>query len=145
MSFFFVKVVSSFELPAHFFRDYQAVFPEQKSLLKPSETLFYLMAFADESAQQLCGFVCFLYVAHEIEILDFGVMATKRRQGVARCLFKNLRDWAQQKRCVKINLEVRADNQAAVLFYKSCGFLGVGCRKKYYADGCDALLFDYCL
>jgi ribosomal protein S18 acetylase RimI-like enzyme len=37
-------------------------------------------------------------------------------------------------------LEVRASNLAARAFYASSGFVAVGRRSRYYADGEDALL-----
>ena len=39
-----------------------------------------------------------------------------------------------------MSLEVRMSNQAAIRLYEKCGFISVGKRERYYADGEDALL-----
>ena len=39
-----------------------------------------------------------------------------------------------------MSLEVRMSNQAAICLYEKCGFISVGKRERYYADGEDALL-----
>ena len=39
-----------------------------------------------------------------------------------------------------MSLEVRMSNQAAISLYEKCGFISVGTRARYYADGEDALL-----
>lgn len=39
-----------------------------------------------------------------------------------------------------MSLEVRMSNQAAIHLYEKCGFISVGKRERYYADGEDALL-----
>lgn len=42
-------------------------------------------------------------------------------------------------------LEVRASNEAALRLYDSLGFQRVGLRRRYYADGEDALLMTLLL
>ena len=39
-----------------------------------------------------------------------------------------------------MSLEVRMSNQVAIHLYEKCGFISVGKRERYYADGEDALL-----
>ena len=41
-----------------------------------------------------------------------------------------------------MTLEVSAENAAALGLYRSAGFAAVGRRKKFYADGSDAVLMD---
>jgi ribosomal-protein-alanine N-acetyltransferase len=41
---------------------------------------------------------------------------------------------------VEITLEVKAHNTRAIGLYMKHGFVDVGLRRKYYADGSDALL-----
>jgi ribosomal-protein-alanine N-acetyltransferase len=41
---------------------------------------------------------------------------------------------------VEAVLEVKAHNTRAIGLYKKHGFVDVGLRRKYYADGSDALL-----
>jgi hypothetical protein len=41
---------------------------------------------------------------------------------------------------VEVTLEVKAHNSRAIGLYRKHGFVDVGLRRKYYADGSDALL-----
>ncbi len=40
-----------------------------------------------------------------------------------------------------VDLEVRADNRSAIRAYEKNGFVKIGLRKAYYADGADAVLY----
>jgi ribosomal protein S18 acetylase RimI-like enzyme len=48
---------------------------------------------------------------------------------------------AESQGSVYIDLEVRADNGAAIRAYEREAFLAVGRRKAYYRDGADAILY----
>jgi ribosomal-protein-alanine N-acetyltransferase len=42
----------------------------------------------------------------------------------------------------EVVLEVKVHNEKAINLYKKNGFAPVGLRRKYYADGSDALLMS---
>ncbi|MXY71468.1 MAG: ribosomal-protein-alanine acetyltransferase, partial [Dehalococcoidia bacterium] len=44
-----------------------------------------------------------------------------------------------------VTLEVRASNEAARALYRGCGFEEVGERRRYYADGADAVIMTLAL
>lgn len=88
----------------------------------------------------LVGFVCAWAVLDELHLLQIGVEPHARRGGLARALHAALLV-AARGRASAGWLEVRADNGAAIAFYERLGWVGVGRRPRYYADGEDALLF----
>jgi ribosomal-protein-alanine N-acetyltransferase len=47
---------------------------------------------------------------------------------------------ADRRGCDEVLLEVRADNDAAVSLYSGRGFTTIATRRRYYADGTDALI-----
>ena len=51
-----------------------------------------------------------------------------------------MREYAKKSLCKSIILDVRADNEAAIAFYKKEGFLIEGRRPKFYNDKYDAIL-----
>jgi [ribosomal protein S18]-alanine N-acetyltransferase len=81
----------------------------------------------------------------EAEILAIEVAQSHRRQGLALSLLKELFDWARQNKRSAVWLEVRASNDAAIKLYLRMGFLQISTRKRYYADGEDALVMKYSL
>jgi ribosomal-protein-alanine N-acetyltransferase len=75
--------------------------------------------------------------ADEVEILLVAVVPHARRRGVGRALVEALLADAGARRA---HLEVRASNRAAIALYERTGFVAAGVRKRYYADGEDALV-----
>ena len=79
-------------------------------------------------------------VVDEVHVLSVAVASAQRRRGVARSLLNAvLRDETASGARTAL-LEVRASNLAARAFYASTGFVAVGQRPRYYANGEDALL-----
>jgi ribosomal-protein-alanine acetyltransferase len=86
------------------------------------------------------GFLAARRVVDEVHVLFVAVDPAHRRRGVARALLDAvLRDEAAGGSRTAL-LEVRASNLAARAFYSSSGFVAVGRRSRYYANGEDALL-----
>ena len=76
----------------------------------------------------------------EAEILTIGVRPDARRQGLGRDLLKAAMRRAAETDADTMFLEVAVDNAAAHALYVSLGFVEVGRRKRYYANGDDALV-----
>ena len=55
-------------------------------------------------------------------------------------LLNNLSEDACKNEGDTMSLEVRMSNHTAIRLYEKCGFISVGTRARYYADGEDALL-----
>lgn len=112
-----------------------------------------VQAFADELAldharlwvaergAEILGFVDYWVVAGEVELIDVAVAPTARREGLGRRLVEHLR--ADVPEALAVHLEVRAGNAAAIGLYRALGFVEVGRRRRYYADGEDALLLSW--
>ena len=91
-----------------------------------------------EIENELAGFALYRVVAGEGELLNLAVHPSARRSGVGRALLLEMMPLA------KIwHLEVRESNLAAIALYQSLGFVQVGRRASYYADGEAALLFSF--
>lgn len=92
--------------------------------------------------ETVVGFVIVWLILDELHILNVAVEPALRRRGIARLLLGELLDRASQRGLTLATLEVRVGNQAAIELYRSLGFRTVGRRRRYYADGEDALIMD---
>ncbi len=81
----------------------------------------------------------------DAEILNIETNLSHRRQGLAQSLLLEAFDWAQQNQRQSVWLEVRSGNDAAINLYRTTGFVQISTRKRYYADGEDALVMKYTL
>ena len=88
----------------------------------------------------LQGFLCAWVVFDELHLLQVAVAPAARRAGVASRLHAALLDRCRG-RASAAWLEVRADNAGACGLYERLGWMPVGRRPRYYADGEDALVF----
>ena len=70
-------------------------------------------------------------------ILTLGV--TAKREGIATGLLKAAIALLQGRDVATLHLEVAAPNAAARALYEKAGFTQAGLRRRYYADGSDAL------
>ncbi len=94
-----------------------------------------LFALLDEAG----GMVLMRVAADEAEILTLGVAPEARRRGIARALVEAGCEAAGKGGAAKVFLEVAARNAGARALYEGSGFVKTGVRRKYYADGSDAL------
>jgi len=78
--------------------------------------------------------------ADEAEVLTLAVLPGLRRQGLGRALLQASMAEAHRRGAAALLLEVAVDNAAARRLYDGAGFTPVGRRKRYYADGSDALV-----
>lgn len=96
-------------------------------------------AFADG---RLAAYAIARLVVDRAELLSFGVEAPARRMGVGKGLLHASCQLASERGALAMDLEVRADNRAALALYEGAGFVEVGGRRAYYPDGVDALLLS---
>jgi len=86
------------------------------------------------------GFVLARVAADEAEILTLAVIPTARCQGHAGALLAGAMAAALLRGAGTMFLEVSDRNAAARGLYAQAGFAEAGRRRRYYADGSDALI-----
>jgi ribosomal-protein-alanine N-acetyltransferase len=86
------------------------------------------------------GFVLLRVAADEAEILTLAVVPAARRRGHGAALLAAAMAGAAARGAAAMFLEVSDRNAAARALYAEAGFEEVGRRRRYYADGADALV-----
>lgn len=94
---------------------------------------------ARDEAGRLLGYALFWHVVDEVHLLNVAVAIEARRHGIGRALMDDLIAYARANGVVRILLEVRASNRAAIALYEQVGFQQFNVRERYYADGEDAI------
>ncbi len=85
------------------------------------------------------GYLLFWHVADEAHVINVAVAPSERRKGIGRALVDHLVAYARANAIVKVLLEVRASNVAAIRLYEQAGFTRFNVRERYYSDGEDAV------
>lgn len=86
------------------------------------------------------GFVMWQQAADEAEILTLAVLPALRRAGLGHALMEAAMRAMAASGAAVLFLEVARRNQPARRLYATLGFAQVGERRRYYADGGDALV-----
>ena len=89
-------------------------------------------------APRLAGSILCWQVLDELEILRVAAHPDARRRGHGRRLVAAALALPGVRSAF---LEVRADNAPAIALYEALGFSRYHLRRRYYHDGCDALLY----
>ena len=84
-----------------------------------------------QAGGEIVGFADMREIAGECYINNIGVKASHRRKGIGRALMQALEDNATES-AEFITLEVRQSNEAAIMLYKSMGYIKVGTRRGFY-------------
>jgi len=94
------------------------------------------------SGGALAGYLCSWLLCGELHVQNVVTAPECRRRGVAAALLQHVIDRARRQGVESAFLEVRAGNAAAIALYRRFGFTVVSKRRRYYADGEDALLME---
>ncbi len=86
------------------------------------------------------GMVLARVAADEAEVLTLAVVPEMRRQGIAAALLRTALAEATARGARVAFLEVAVGNHAAQVLYAGAGFAEAGRRRRYYADGSDAIV-----
>jgi [ribosomal protein S18]-alanine N-acetyltransferase len=86
------------------------------------------------------GMVLFRVAADQAEVLTLAVAPAARRRGIGAALLAAAMQDAGRRGAAALFLEVAGANAAARALYARMGFRDVGRRRRYYADGTDALV-----
>lgn len=107
------------------------------------EELFFPMGFnmvliVDSNVE---GFILSWLIQPEVHILNFAISPSFRKMGLGRILMQTFLEETKKNGAMKYTLEVRANNEPALKFYRSFNFVIKGVRKHYYQDtGEDAII-----
>jgi ribosomal-protein-alanine N-acetyltransferase len=80
----------------------------------------------------ITGFIVARRIANDLEILNFAVRPTARRQGIGAALLDEALRWGSAFCAEQAFLEVRASNLPALRFYEHHKFQVTGRRPSYY-------------
>jgi ribosomal-protein-alanine N-acetyltransferase len=86
----------------------------------------------DEENGEIRGYAMLMTLIDEAELLNIGVASSHQRKGLGRAQLLEMLDLACEMNMVRVFLEVRASNVAALALYRASGFVEVGLRKGYY-------------
>jgi ribosomal-protein-alanine N-acetyltransferase len=89
---------------------------------------------------ELVGYALGARAADELELRSIAVARSQRRSGLGRRLLDALLDAQRASGARSAVLEVRASNRAALRLYAGAGFERRGERRRYYADGENAIV-----
>tara|TARA_B100000482_G_C12589719_1_gene291110 strand:- start:505 stop:999 length:495 start_codon:yes stop_codon:yes gene_type:complete len=81
---------------------------------------------------KVIGFAILSVSTEESHLLNIGLTASKRGQGLGKELLEKIIMAAEVMGSKKIFLEVRISNVIAIDLYKTSGFKEIGLRKNYY-------------
>lgn len=95
------------------------------------------------AGEKLAGYLCSWLVEDELHILNVATAPAFRRRGIAKALLRHVLVRGATRGVRRAFLEVRAGNDGAIGLYRSFGFDTVSRRRRYYADGEDALIMEY--
>ncbi|MGB9242100.1 MAG: ribosomal protein S18-alanine N-acetyltransferase [Candidatus Acidiferrales bacterium] len=87
---------------------------------------------AESKNGEITGFIVARPIASDLEILNFAVRPTARRQGIGAALLDEALRWGSAFSAGQAFLEVRASNLAALRFYEQHKFQVTGRRPRYY-------------
>ena len=85
-----------------------------------------------KEGMKVIGFAILSVSIEESHLLNIGLTASKRGQGLGKELLEKIIMAAEVMGSKKIFLEVRISNVIAIDLYKTSGFKEIGLRKNYY-------------
>lgn len=92
-----------------------------------------------EEDGKIVGFVCGMTLFEDAELMKVAVAESCRKRGLGGALVDEFYRRAISRDVERIFLEVRVSNAAALGLYQGRGYEKTRLRKRYYADGEDAL------
>ncbi|MBI5429246.1 MAG: ribosomal protein S18-alanine N-acetyltransferase [Nitrosomonadales bacterium] len=88
----------------------------------------------DEADGEIRGYAILMTAGEDAELLNIGVAAARQRKGLGRAMLVEMLDAACAANILRVFLEVRASNAAALALYDSAGFVRIGVRRGYYRN-----------
>ena len=120
-------------------RSPEAVFWPQASVREVLEWQG-ILGLARVAGGEVVGFLIARQVKDEAEVLNLAVAPENRRKGEGGALLRAAVADFRKRGVIRVFLEVRESNAAAIAFYKNHSFLQAGRREGYYRDPVEAAL-----
>ena len=111
----------------------------EKSLREELARSWARLFVARADGGRIVGYLLYWHVVDEAHVINVAVAPQERRHGIGRALVGHLLEHAKANGIVKLLLEVRASNAAAIGLYEKAGFTRFNVRDRYYGDGEDAV------
>jgi [ribosomal protein S18]-alanine N-acetyltransferase len=109
------------------------------SELAQHDTRLYLVEETDGVVTAYAGLCA--YAPHEAYVQTLAVAPRAQRRGTGTALLESLIDETRERGIDHLDLEVRADNDAARRLYERHGFAEIAVRQNYYQpSGTDAVV-----
>ncbi len=96
----------------------------------------YTFIFVFKENDKYVGFLIYQLLYENAEIIDIFVLDEYRNKGIGKSLILKM---LENKNILNVTLEVKVDNENAIMLYNSIGFKKVAIRKGYY-NGIDGIL-----
>lgn len=97
--------------------------------------------FIEEENGNLKGFITFSIGLDDADIESVYVKKEFRKNKLATLLLESALEKIKKENITRVLLEVKEGNIPAISLYSKFGFKKISVRKKYYADGKDALIY----
>ena len=101
-----------------------------------------------EAEGEILGYVVFMFAVDEVHLLNISIVADYQRKGLGRRLLDATIEMARGCSMLRMLLEVRHSNAAALGLYRDVGFRQIGLRHGYYSAGNgreDGIVMEYLL
>ena len=92
----------------------------------------YSRFFGYYDGDKILGYACVRIMYEEAQVCNIAVLPDYRKQGIGTLLVNALVDYATDRKCEVVELEVNTLNEPAVNLYKKCGFEIAGTRVNFY-------------
>jgi ribosomal-protein-alanine N-acetyltransferase len=86
------------------------------------------------AAEPIIAYICYRIFADEMHLLKIAVSPKWRSHGIGQWLLSKCMEEARANGAIRILLEVRPSNRAAIAMYDKMGFHTIGRRPNYYPD-----------
>lgn len=86
------------------------------------------------------GYAVGYFAADESELPSIAVSPSARQRGIGTRLLEALFEEVRTHGALKMFLEVRESNEAAISLYEKCGFITAGTRRRFYSNPCEDAL-----
>jgi [ribosomal protein S18]-alanine N-acetyltransferase len=87
----------------------------------------------ESEADGMLGYAVLMLAVDEAELLDIAIAAQHQRHGWGRKLMAEMMALARRHDMLRMVLEVRVSNVAAIGLYRKMGFTDIGLRRDYYS------------